>query len=172
MPTAPATLHLCFGEADEDLLAHHQVFAEHGFPFGDGRVTLYVIGASSIVLVEYSDLRFAEMIACGPSRRGFESVCEAGVMLVPGAQGRISRLTNRCRYRGEMRAEAGFPAETCKADGRLPHRVSFRFPSADRPLTEIEAGEVEPGRIVVRTTHEYPEHSVVVRSLSRWDFPA
>jgi hypothetical protein len=175
MPSPPATLHLCFGEAHEDLLSHHQVFAEHRFALRDGQATLYVIGASSIVLVEAMGVRLAEMIVCGPSRGGFRPSCEAGLSLHVGSEGRIVHQTSGVRYSAEVRA-----TDLSRPRSSRPHssdvvpgayeRVSYHFPFAGHPLTEIQAAEVEPGRLIVRTVHEYPEHGVRVLSRSRWDF--
>ena len=170
MPPHPATLHLCFGDAREDLLSHHQVFAEERFALADGSAKLYVIGASSIVLVEVGSVRLAEIIACGPSRYGFGAFSEAGVSLAPGCGGSVDHQTRFCSYWGEIR--------TLPIGGDMPdggdavHRVSYRFPSAGRPLTRIEAAEVEPGSLKVQTWHEYPEWGISVESRSRWSFNA
>lgn len=170
MPSPPATLHLCFGEAHEDLLSHHQVFAEHRFPFRGGQATLYVIGASSIVLVEAAGVRLAETIACGASHGGFRPYCEAGLSLRAGSEGRVAHQSASCGYSGQIRASP-LPETALGSAVSLSQRVTFRFPSKAHPLTEIEAEEVEPGRLLVRTVHEYPEWEVTVRSSSRWKLP-
>jgi hypothetical protein len=170
MPSPPATLNLCFGEAHEDLLSHHQVFAEHRFAFMDGHATLYVIGASSIVLVETRGVRLAEMIACGPSRGGFRPSCEAGLSLHAGSEGRVAHQSASFAYEGQIRAEK-LQAGMSESARPLSQQVRYRFPSTAQPLTEIEADELEPGRLLVRTVHEYPEWNVSVRSSSRWELP-
>jgi hypothetical protein len=170
MPSQPATLHLRFGEAHEDLLSHHQVFAEHLFELWSGRASLYVIGASSIVLVETAGFRLAEMIACGNTRGGFRPFCDAGLSLQSGSEGRVSHQSVHLRYSGEVRASRLSSPTPSEGNREGSERVSFRFPSARQPLTEIEASEVEPGRLVVRTVHEYPEYGVLVLSHSRWEF--
>jgi hypothetical protein len=169
MPSLPDTLHLCFGEAYDDLLSHHEVFAQHRFPFRGGQVTLFVIGASSIVLVETGGTRLAEMIACRPSRRGLASFCETGLPLRSDSQGHVLHNSGKYRYSGEIQGEALSP-HVGFSDVRLVQCLSHRFPSPGEPLTAIEAGEIEPGCLIVRTVHEYPEHDVRVLSRSRWEF--
>ena len=170
MPSSTETLHLCFGEAHEDLLSHHQVFAEHHFELEYGCASLFVIGASSIVVVEAAGMRLAEMIACGPSRRGFQPLCETGLTLQQGSEGRVACHFGHFRYVGEIRAVPPDVAEARDTDPRLTERLSFSFPSEGEPLTEIEAGEPEPGELSLRTVHEYPELGVRVLSRSRWQF--
>jgi hypothetical protein len=170
MPSPPATLRLCFGEAFEDLLCHHQVFAEHRFAFAEGAATLYVIGASSIVLVETEELSLAEIIACGPKHGGLSPFCEAGLSLQAGCEGRAAHQSRRFSYAGEIWTEAlsreRTPQPLC-GDGQ---QVSYRFLSEGQPLTEIDALEIGSGRLVVKTVHEYPERGVRVLSHSRWEF--
>lgn len=173
MSSPPACLHLCFGEAREDLLSHHQVFAEHRFPIQGGEVSLFVIGASSIVVVEVDALRLAEMIACGPSRQGFGAISEARLELQVGGHGRITSRATHYRYQGEVRSEALMSCVDAGGDAggdRLPEKLRFRFPTTGSPLTLIQAAEVEPGLLELATVHEYPEHGVRVLSRSRWDF--
>ncbi len=169
MPSPPATLHLCFGEAHEDLLSHHQIFAERRFAWPHGHAALYVIGASSIILVETPTGRLAEMIACGSARGGFGSYCETGLSLSAGSAGQIVHRSERIAYTGEIRAEELSRHSSQESCHGLWEQLQYRFPTPGRPLTQIEASELEPGRLSVRTIHEYPEHDVRVISHSRWE---
>lgn len=169
MPSPPPTLHLCFGEAHEDLLSHHQIFAERRFAIEHGQVTLYVIGASSIILVETPVARLAEMIACGSTRGGFGPYCEAGLTLRAGCEGQVLHRSDRLAYSGGIRAEALSREHSSEELPGEIEQLRYRFPTPGRPLTAIEASEPEPGRLSVRTVHEYPEHDVRVISHSRWE---
>lgn len=141
-------------------LADYPALAEQTVPLKNARLTLRVIGASSLVLIETAAFSLVELIACGvPAAPALACTSVSGG---PGASSAVTVTLGEFSYSATLwTARFG----SAQPDADYPHQLEFPFPGPHAPLTRIEAGERD-GAIHLRTRHDYPEAGTVVWSES------
>jgi hypothetical protein len=144
--------------------AEFPALAEHRVTLGGTRITLRVIGASSLVIVETDALALVELIACGAPTAS--ALATAAVTGGPGSNSAVAVAQPGFSYSATLWT-ARFGDE--RAAPAYSHLVEHRFPGPYTPLTRIEAGERD-GAILLRTRHDYPEAATVVWSESQLRF--
>jgi hypothetical protein len=141
------------------------VFARDEALFPSLSVRMFVIGASSLVLVEAPHVSLAEVITCSTSP-DFPRLASACVPASTGAAAHASCCAGSYRYQARLSA-----APPDAYEGQSLERVlEYRFPGPGEPRTRVEAG-IASGELVIRTLHDYPEVGITLRSESRWSFP-
>ena len=138
--------------------------AQRQVSLNGARVTLRVIGASSLVVVETGSQAFVELIACGvPAAPALASTAVSGG---PGSNSAVAVAQPGFSYSATLwTARFG----EVHATPAYPHSIEHRFPGSHSPVTRIEAGE-EGGALLLRTRHDYPEAGTVVWSESQLRF--
>lgn len=145
-------------------LMEYPALAEQQVTLSGVHVTLRVIGASSLVIVESASLALVELIACGAP--GLSALATAVVSGGPGSNSAVTVAQPGFSYSATLWT-ACFGEE--RTTPSYPLQLEHRFPGPHAPLTQIEAAE-RAGALLIRTRHDYPEAGTVVWSESQLRF--
>jgi hypothetical protein len=151
----------------------YQVFRSVEGVLGPWRLSLHVIGASSLVTVSLADgAVWTEIIACTEGPVNGSSLVQTQVSLAPATCATAAVGDGRFTYHVELAAEAlHTPAPPADLSGALV--VEHRFPGPAEPRTRIVASARERPHysqpaLELLTHHEYPEKALAIRSRSHW----
>jgi len=163
--TVIPNLRLFLADAADVDLRDYEIYASHESRWARGVFRCFVIGASSIVVVETADVRIAEVIACGtevPPR------CLASLDLPRelNVLDRVQSFRGGCSYGAVLLA---LPLRHPAPAGPRANVLAHVFEGPGSPRTEI-CWELSDTGVEAHTLHEYPEAGVAVRSHSLWQF--
>jgi hypothetical protein len=164
VPSSFPNLRLFLMDAAALDLRDYEVYASREVRWPAGRLTCYVIGASSIVVVETPQAAVAEVIACLDTPPS-DMLAMLRIDPKPNYCAKLSVFGPHLTYGALIGTQAlGGGPWLEKAE------LEYRFPGDPSPRTAID-WSAEDERLTVKTLHEYPEAGVVVESASYW-FPA